>query len=611
MMRTAVRRSSVGVSIACTVALTACGGAGGFGPSAAGGGATASMARGPLSLERATQRIAAFMGNPRAKAPDTRTGAGYPVTAVPRIKVPDETPCVDVLFTPHTPPLTKGNLPVGKFADYTDHPFNYNPPANCPGPYAKIVMRLRFRVSAGVQYDRTGAIWVGATNIFFGTTSEPEQTASPIWTVERDVTEYAPIFAQSSTGQASVYNIVNSQYTGIIYGTAELDFYPATSSYPAARVADAVYPLSGGPDGGYVYLDNPSSQMTGQFTFPTNVEAAYLDVFLESQGDDEFWYTCFPNDLAEELDNCGGTAFREGEVALDGQPAGVVPIYPWIYTGGIDPFLWIPIPGVQTLNFAPYRINLTPFAAQLDDGSPHTISVSVFNDDNYFAGNATLLVYEDHGSTVVTGRLISNGTASAPYERTAEHVKSKGSVTSGTIDTTATHPVSLDGYVVTSQGRIDTRVTQGIRFTNDQQINVSSSQFLQNITQLTTVSAQTVTTTKGHAVTSHEQATWPLTVDYNYVATGSSSATQTTAVSQLRREYGTNNGWGSPNESMPWSLLNTVKSSDTLYFTPSGFSPSNGKSRQQFKLNNLQGRSCYEKTIKSMNYVIVGSSTGC
>ena len=143
--------------------------------------------------------------------------------------------------------------------------------------------------------------------------------------------------------------------------------------------------------------------MSGSFTFPTNVEAAYLDVFLESQGGDEFWYTCFPNDLAQKLNNCGSTAFREGEVTVDGQPAGVAPIYPWIYTGGIDPYFWIPIVGVETLNFKPYRIDLTPFAAQLDDGNPHTVAVSVFNDDNFFAANAALVVYEDHGSTQVTG----------------------------------------------------------------------------------------------------------------------------------------------------------------------------------------------------------------
>ena len=54
--------------------------------------------------------------------------------------------------------------------------------------------------------------------------------------------------------------------------------------------------------------------------------------------------------------------FREAEVSIDGTPAGVAPVYPWIFTGGIDPFLWQPIPGVHTLNFEPYRVDLTPFA---------------------------------------------------------------------------------------------------------------------------------------------------------------------------------------------------------------------------------------------------------
>lgn len=82
---------------------------------------------------------------------------------------------------------------------------------------------------------------------------------------------------------------------------------------------------------------------------PANVERAYLDVFAQSQSNDEFWYTCAPNDVADELFNCGNTGIREAEVSIDGQPAGVSPVYPWIYTGGIDPYLWRPIPGVHTL----------------------------------------------------------------------------------------------------------------------------------------------------------------------------------------------------------------------------------------------------------------------
>jgi hypothetical protein len=564
---------------------------------------------GPLSIAGSAARLRMLSKHGLGESANRSGGAGYPVTADPTVLHPAEAPCVDKLFDPHTPPINPSGLPVGDFADYSDHPFHYAPPASCPGPYNKIVFKMHFRVSAGVQFDRTGAVWIGATNVFFGTTAEPGSNASPEWNVERDVTEYAPIFAQASTGQASVYNIVNSQYTGVIYGTAELDFYPATSQYPPAQVADAVYPLSAGPTGGYVNLNGPSDQLTGSFTFPKNVEAAYLDVFLESQSGDEFWYTCFPNDLAKKLNNCGSTGFREGEVSVDGQPAGVAPVYPWIYSGGIDPFLWVPIPGVETLNFKPYRINLTPFAASLDDGNPHTIAVSVFNDDNYFATNAALLVYEDHGSSQVTGALVLNGTAIAPAQKVVEHVKfDKSGNAKGQIIVSSTHPVTLKGYVNTSQGRIVTSVTQRIDFSNVQNIDATASQFQQNINQQTTVTSDTTTESKNANSTSHFQTRWPLGLKYLFVSQPSGNATQNASIAQTKDGTGFDR---QPHGSRSWLVQNSVNSSDTLTFTASGFSPSNGTSGQRYKSRNADGRRCYEETLESKLYVITGVMKGC
>ncbi len=603
---TATTRREVAAVFVLAAVLTGCGGHGSASSPIPMGFQAQRRATGPLSILRSARTIRQLAGQGKMEA--RPTGAGYPVTADPRVAVPAETPCVVKLFNPHTPPLSPSGLPVGDFADYSDHPFNYAPPPGCAGPYAKIVFKMHFRVSAGVQFDRTAAVWIGATNVFFGTTAEPGQNASPEWNVERDVTEYAPIFAQASTGQASVYNIVNSQYTGVIYGTAELDFYQASGQYPAAQAADAVYPLSAGPTGGYVYLDSASNQLTGSFTFPQNVEAAYLDVFLESQSNDEFWYTCFPSDLAQKLNNCGNTGFREGEVTVDGQPAGVAPVYPWIYSGGIDPYLWVPIPGVETLDFKPYRINLTPFAAWFDDGKPHTIAVSVFNDDNYFATNAALLVYEDHGSSQVTGALVSNGTAIAPAQTVVEHVKIDPSGNAkGTINVSATHPVSLKGYVNTSQGRVTTSVTQSIAFSNVQNIDVTSSEFKQNINQQTTLTSDAITKSKTGNLKSHVQTIWPLDVRYLYAVQSSGSATQNAAIMQTKNGSGLDQrrrGSGS------WLLQNSVNSSDTLTFTSSGFSPSNGKSSQQYKSLDIQPR-CYQKTIKSKNYVITGTTKGC
>jgi Peptide N-acetyl-beta-D-glucosaminyl asparaginase amidase A len=594
-------------AIALTAAGTACAGHDNAASLLPGASAPSGSFAGPLSILRSAQHMREMLGRGHI------TGAGlptnYPVTADPPVSHPPETPCVDKLFNPHTPPLLTGGLPVGDFADYSDHPFKYAPPANCSGPYAKIIMKIKFNVTAGIQFDRTGAVWIGGTNVFFGTTAEPAPNLSPTWTVERDVTDYTQVFAQPSTGQASVYNIVNSTYNATIYGTAELDFYPATKKYPVpSSVADAVYPMASSTTGGYVYLDSPTDTLSGTFSFPQNTQAAYLDVFLEPQNSDEFWYSCFPNDLAGKLDNCGGTGFREGEVSVDGQPAGVAPVYPYIFTGGFDPSLWIPIPGVNTLNFKPYRIDLTPFAASLDDGNQHTVAVSVFNDDNYFATNATLLVYEDHGSTVVTGALTSNGTAQTPSQIVTEHVKTtpSGGAT-GTIDVSATHPVSLSGYVNTSKGKITTNVSQSIAFDNHQAITDTDSQYKQNIKQTQTVASDIVTTSaNGPRYHNHAQLSWPFTVGYNYTVSGNTGK-QVVSIVQTR----TGNGLDQQRKNaQSWLEQNTVNSTDTLTIVGQNATPSGGKSRQQYKSLNVDNQ-CYAKTITSANYVLKSIMQGC
>ena len=123
-------------------------------------------------------------------------------------------------------------------------------------------------------------------------------------------------------------NLVNDQYTSHYHGSAYLQFYPLAQGQNPPATASIVLPLSAGPTGGTVTLNSPTDQLAGTFTMPTNVEAAYLDVFAQGQQDDEFWYTCAPNDVAGELANCGNSSFREAEVTIDGTAAGVAPVIP-------------------------------------------------------------------------------------------------------------------------------------------------------------------------------------------------------------------------------------------------------------------------------------------
>ena len=135
---------------------------------------------------------------------------------------------------------------------------------------------------------------------------------------------------------------------------------------------------------------------------------------------------------------------------------------------------------------------------------------------------------------------------------------------------------------------------------------MSGSQFLQNIIQTTTVASNSRTTSGGRTLKTQSQWSYPLNLKYNYVVSGA-TATQTADVLQTKSGSGLDQ---TKKRAASWSLLDTVNTSDTLTFKGGGFSPSNGKSRQQYKSLNLDG-ACYEKTLKSRNYVLTGTTKGC
>src|SRR5262249_55184818 len=75
----------------------------------------------------------------------------------------------------------------------SDPPFRgtLEPPAGCPGPWAKVVMTMSAYVDNGTQFDRLGDVMLGDTELLHLTT--PEGTgATNSWEVQRDVQQYAP-----------------------------------------------------------------------------------------------------------------------------------------------------------------------------------------------------------------------------------------------------------------------------------------------------------------------------------------------------------------------------------------------------------------------------------
>lgn len=451
-------------------------------------------------------------------------GSANTVSADPNVTRPSTTPCVVQLFS------------NAEFDNFNPNSFTYTPPADCPGPWAKVVFEADINVTAGVQFDRTANFWLGPTNIYFGTTAEPSPNLGPSWHVESDLTDYRPIFYNAQQGTADIGNLVNSTFTGIIFASASLEFYPVAKGQTAPVTADEVLALSAGPSGGTVALGSTSSTLSGTFTMPTNVQTAFLDVYAQSQSGDEFWYTCVPSDVASELQSCSNTAFRETEITIDGQPAGVAPVFPWIFTGGIDPFLWFPIPGVQTLNFTPYRVNLTPFAGLLSNGQPHTVSLSVYNANNNFSATASLLLYLDSGSTQTTGA-ITQDTLAGPSPVVTENLNVQPASIKGTVEVTSKRNFAISGYVNTSHGKVTTRVAQTVSFYNNQYFSITGNAYLQDISQGTTVSSYTTVSQPGAAnIIYNQNYIFPLTVDISLAFLTNGNINQTTKAKQTYQQ---------------------------------------------------------------------------
>jgi hypothetical protein len=450
-------------------------------------------------------------------------GSANTVTAVPNVARPSTTPCVVPLFT---------NMGF-TYTNYNLNPYSYAPPVDCPGPWAKVVFEADISVTAGNQYDRTINVWLGATNIYFGTTSEPGPTLGPSWHVESDLTDYSSIFYAAQEGSVFMGNNLCCGLNGIIYASGALEFYPLAKGETAPVAADQVLALSAGPSGGTVALNTTSSVLFGTFDFPLNVQGAYLDVYAQSQQTDEFWYTCDPNDVAAELQNCGDTGFRETEIAIDGQPAGVAPVYPWIFTGGIDPFLWSPIPGVQTLNFTPYRVNLTPFAGMLSNGQPHTVSLSVYNADSYFSATASLLLYLEAGATQVIGALTENTLTAAPSPVVKENLNVQPTFIKGTVDVSSKRSFVISGYANTSHGKVTTTVRQDVNFFNNQSFNITGTEYVQDISLGSSVFSTTTTSGGGAADAVTDQwFSFPMNLDISLAFLSNGNINQTTKAKQ-------------------------------------------------------------------------------
>jgi len=284
----------------------------------------------------------------------------------------------------------------------------------------RIVLEFTRHVS-GIQYDRYGAIWVNNIELLRTTTPEPSGVHNADgsediirWSVTKDVTDYASALLLYEGSKEEVYaaisipNMVNKEYTGVIYVNCSLAFYTSKQQQESTamkngskrRRRSSIMNLNPSIHK-HIHPNISASSLWNQLSTKTNTlqnhtitrndfplsirqteqlgNGIYLDVYASGHGCEEFYYTNLPTPISSSQ-QCGGGPIRLLQVSINNQIVGMVVPYPTVYTGGINPMLWRPLTGIESFKVVPYRFDLTPFMRLFHDllfGNTTTINIGL------------------------------------------------------------------------------------------------------------------------------------------------------------------------------------------------------------------------------------------
>jgi len=274
----------------------------------------------------------------------------------------------------------------------------------------------------------------------------------------------------------------------------------------------------------------------------------------------------------------------------------------------MDPALWRPIPGLQTLSFVPYRVDLTPFAGVFNDGRPHRVGVRVFGGGSSFSVAGALYLYRDPVLKTVHGALTADTLGADPVPVVAQKVTTAEGETSGPVAVSSARRFTLAGYVLTSRGRVETRIVQDVGFVSAQQFDISQARSVQNLRQTTTLSATTTTRTGASVVVRRRTLAYPFSILSVRLDHPDKSASQSMTVHQGYRvtDGVTRNGMAVFSS----TLSSEVSPSDAVRFDVGGkFAGRTSRSAQKYSYSDSRGRR-YKKTVTAKDGVVTGITTG-
>ncbi|KAF9263063.1 hypothetical protein L218DRAFT_973246 [Marasmius fiardii PR-910] len=443
---------------------------------------------------------------------------------------PTVAPLIDLqVFAPPVVPKDGKNCQVELLKHhFGDGSFNvpavvpYSPPTgeSCGevGKWAAISLNLSVSCT-GTQYDRLGSIYLSHVEIWRTSSAEPTKTGT-VWNTIKDVTHFTPLFAKEGELLMDFSNIISADLLldGVFEVVLTATFYAPTESFPTPRTSDSILPLSNlSPNtSNYFTIDNDVGG-TIQVKIPDTTIEAYAEIFCSGNSAEEFWYTNTPDEFLgafpESTGLIGKGSFREVQLLVDGQLAGVVWPYAVIYTGGVTPTNWRPLTAYGTYDAPTYWIDVTPFLpVLLAQDTTHNVTLKVVGqgqnptiNSNWFVSGSLHL---RTGRSKTTGRIKSYNAPAADMSTTGG--SSDGNVTVWT-KVTARRNLKVETELVTDEGNVTVTFSQSLNYINEAQY--ADEGWLQWANQTTTGS---VTSSHGGRKVLDDAFTYPLQVASNY-----------------------------------------------------------------------------------------------
>lgn len=340
----------------------------------------------------------------------------------------------------------------------------------------------------GRQYDRTGVMYLGDTEVWRTSTAEPNPNGIR-WVYQKDMTSFLSLWKQPQTIIFDLENNVDDTYTGLLNTTLTATFFKLSSQQVVQPPADLIIPISQrlGSTGKPSQFTVPEQDATSTVSFPQNVNRAVFTVDVKGQGNEEFWWSNVPQSATHTFEGDYGTypgysPWREVQVLIDGQLAGVSWPYPVIYTGGVVPHLHRPIVGIQAFDIREQEIDVTPWLPLLCDGSDHAFTIKIVGLEDDGAASAALstttesswyvtgkvFLWLDDEDSVTTGTLGDVSASDPPSIAFSQRITQNATGGNETLeyDITVSRDLSIRSVVQTQHSQGTASWTQSLRYSN-------------------------------------------------------------------------------------------------------------------------------------------------